>query len=258
MLKPQFPYPGNYVVTQKYADNFNNYPEGHHAAWDIVPLKNNTSWPAPIFPMWSGSELSIQNTDPVKGKGVRERVLLDNHFVNYLKENNCLNGSGWPITDGTFYLDILYWHMLNVTDTDGKLDTNFQIGLTGNTGDVYTGGVPVADQFKGKPPYPGLHLHLEMAVYCQSSVLIGYMNRDKDPQGRIDPQIILNYQGNMTISFKKVNDPTYYVQVGSVLVPLADPQALVTIGGSLADVVELTEAQFALFTIAHGTLFKSE
>lgn len=258
MNKPQFPFQGGYAVTQGYADNANHYPEGHHGAWDIVPLKKSGAWPAPIFPLYDGSEIAIQNSDPAKGKGVRERVLLDNHFINYLQNNNCLNGSSWPIVDGKFWLDILYWHMLNVTDTDGTADTNMQLGLAGNTGDVYSQGSPVPNYQKGKPPYPGLHLHLETSIYCESNVFVGYMNRDKDPAGRIDPQIIFNYQGNMIICFKKQGNPTYYVQVGTVLVPLADPQALTNIGGSLADVIELNEQQFSLFTVGDNTLFKSK
>lgn len=199
MQKAQFPFRCPYTVTQGYADNFNHYPEGHHGALDIVPAH---PWPTPIYPLYNGSEISIQNTDPVKGKGVRERILLDKDFVAYLKTENCLNGSDWPITDGIFYLDVLYWHMLRVDDRDGWTEINTPIGPAGNTGDVYSGGVAVPDNKKGVSPYPGLHLHLETAIYCTSSVLVGYLNRDKDVAGRIDPNIIFNYPGDYMKLYK--------------------------------------------------------
>lgn len=256
---PQFPFRCPYQITQRYSDNANHYPEGHHGAWDVVPLKNGVFWPAPIFPLYGGSEIAIQNNDPVKGKGIRERVTLDDHFKGYLKSKNCLVGSDWPITDGKFYLDILYWHMLKVDDGDGTADISTPLGPAGNTGDVYSGGVPVPNSEKGKPPYRGGHLHLETSIYCDSSVFVGYMNRDKDPAGRIDPQIIFNYPCSMVLGYKKVNDPTVYVQLGgNCLVPLADWQAFVNVGGSDTSVVVLADSEFSKFQVVSKDLFKSE
>lgn len=62
---------------------------------------------------------------------------------------------------------------------------------------------------------------------------------------------------NMTLAFKKQNDPTYYVEVGNKLVPLADPVALVNLGGDLSNVVELTPDQFSKFEVVNPVLFKS-
>ena len=59
------------------------------------------------------------------------------------------------------------------------------------------------------------------------------------------------------IGFKKANSATVYVQVGSCLVPVADWQAFVRLGGDSNSVVTLSDADFAKFTVADGSLFKS-
>ena len=59
------------------------------------------------------------------------------------------------------------------------------------------------------------------------------------------------------IGYKKENDATVYVELQGVLVPLADWDAFVSLGGSTESIVALTEAQFAKFTVNNSVLFKS-
>ena len=60
-----------------------------------------------------------------------------------------------------------------------------------------------------------------------------------------------------TIGYKKVNDATTYVLVGSCLVPVADWPAFVRLGGDSNSIVTLTDSDFAKFTVVNGDLFKS-
>ena len=127
---PQFPFHCQYTITQGYADNANNYPEGHHGALDIVPYNaQGFVTPMEIYPLFSGSEISIQDTDPIHGEGIKERVTLDPAFILYLKEKGVL-----PASVQSCFLEILYWHILKVLDRDGVLDINTPIALAGNTG----------------------------------------------------------------------------------------------------------------------------
>jgi len=201
-MTPQFPFKCRYQITQTYSQNLNNYPEGHHGAIDIVPLDDNGHvFPAPIYPIFPGSEIAIQDTDVVKGKGVRERLLMDGGLYQYLKANGCIDHEE---PDGQYFLDVLYWHMLDVTDKDGTLSDDTPIGHAGNTGMVYHNGIPVPDNQKGVPPYLGLHTHLETSVYLKAKNYVGYINLGKDPQGRIDPMLVLAYKGISMLVPKRV------------------------------------------------------
>ena len=86
-MKPRFPYPGTYYVSQGYDQNAFNYPSGHHGGMDIVPLDRpgGNSWPAPIFPILGGKTLSVNNSDVNRGKGIKVRTQLSSSFVDYLK-----------------------------------------------------------------------------------------------------------------------------------------------------------------------------
>lgn len=187
----QYPFQCPYIIAQGYSDNAGNRYNGpldghHHGALDIVPLNNGQAFPALIYPLFAGSEISIQDTDPVKGKGVKERILLDEATVTYFQDKGVLPN---PIPAGQVVcLDVLYWHMLDITDQTGNLDERTPIGHAGNTGAVYHNNLPVPDDQKGVPPYLGLHLHLETVF---GSVQGMKFNLDKDPQGRIDPTIVL-------------------------------------------------------------------
>lgn len=198
-MKPQFPFKDKYQITQGFLDNANNYPGGHHGALDIVPLDaSGKPFPANIYPVFDGSEVSIMNTSPVHGKGARESLQLDAPFIAYLKSK----GVAPQNFAGRIDLELLYWHCLKVLDLDGILTQDTPVAQAGNTGDVYHNGVKVPDNQKGVPPYLGLHLHLETLLRGDGKLL----NLDKDYEGRIDPMIILSYQGqDMNTYVKTLN-----------------------------------------------------
>jgi hypothetical protein len=186
-MTPQFPFKTKYSMTQGYSENANSYPEGHHGGIDVVPLDNNyMRYPADMYAILPGKTIAIQDTDVKRGKGIKVRTELNSEFVDYLKGKGVVPKAH----SGKVFLEHLYWHCLDVTDTDGDVDQQTRIAVAGNTGWVFSGGVQVPDNQKGKPPYPGLHLHLETVLVTESQTL----NLDKDPRGRIDPMLILNYK----------------------------------------------------------------
>ncbi len=196
-MNPKFPFKANFEIIQGYNDNFAgaNYPGGRHGALDIVPTENGVVYPALIYPVFNGSTISIQNTSPTFGEGIRENVFCDADLITYLKSKNLV-----PQTyTGVVNLEILYWHILQALDFDGTLTQDTPIAKAGNTGNVFHNGQPVPDNMKGVPPYPGLHLHLEMTIKGGTSLF----NKDKDIYGRIDPQIILAYKGKSMGLVKK-------------------------------------------------------
>lgn len=183
-MNAQFPFKNKYRITQGYSDNFNNYAEGHHGAIDIVPIDDAGNFiPAMIYPIFDGSEIVVQDTDPVHGKGIREELSLDQSWIDYYKSMNLIPAD----YSGTVYLQILYWHMLHVFDKDGKLTQDVPIGPAGNTGQVYHNGVAVPDDQKGLYPYLGGHTHLETVLLPATGTTF---NLDKDPKGRIDPSLL--------------------------------------------------------------------
>lgn len=189
-----FPFQCPYDISQGYNDDANDMYNGpldghHHGALDIVPLQNGAPWPAPIYPIQNGSEISIQDTDPVYGKGVRERILLDADTIAYFQGKGVIPNT-LPVGQ-VVCLDVLYWHMLDVTDQDGSLEEGTPLGHAGNTGAVYHLGTAVPDNQKGVPPYLGLHLHLETSFGTTQGVKF---NLDKDPQGRVDPEFVFAKQ----------------------------------------------------------------
>lgn len=198
-MKPRFPYPGEYFQAQGYDDNLQaaHYPSGHHGALDLVPLDHagGNHWPAPIFPILGGETLSVSNSDVDRGKGIKVRTLLSASFVAYLKTKSVVPQS----YTGSVYLDTLYWHCLMVTDLDGTIDQNTPVAITGNTGNVFAGGLPVPSYQKGKPNYPGLHLHLETILNDSS---FQPFNLSMDYIGRIPPDVILAYEGDSMGQFK--------------------------------------------------------
>lgn len=198
-MKIRFPYPGeaqiNYYISQGYDSNPINPQTGqhfyaqHHGGWDIVPLTHagGNFWPAPIYPVLDGTTLSASTTDIDRGLGIKVRTVIDQDLINYFKKLDLIPND----YSGEVWLDHLYWHMLKVTDLDNHVDENTQVGLTGNSGNVFAGGLPVPDNQKNVPPYPGAHLHLEFYLRSPNQVF----NTDKDSMGRIDPQILFNYKG---------------------------------------------------------------
>lgn len=189
-MTPNQPYKVETLITQGYDANLNNYPEGHHGGLDIVPFdQSKRPFPADIYPVFSGKTVSVANTDPKRGKGIKVRSeFTDAKFINYLKDNKVV-----PKTyQGKVIVEILDWHCLVVTDLDGIIDQATPVAKTGNTGNVYSLGKPVPDSEKGVPPYKGLHNHHEHVLRDSSNKLF---NLDKDPRGRINPLIIFNYKG---------------------------------------------------------------
>src|ERR1051325_6331125 len=91
-MTPQYPFKCKYIVTQGYdsnpVDNFGKHLyTDRHGGLDILPFdKNGNIFPAEIYPVLDGSEISILDTDPARGKGVKVRTELDHDFISYLKE----------------------------------------------------------------------------------------------------------------------------------------------------------------------------
>src|SRR5258708_7697155 len=206
-MTAQFPFKSKYRITQGYSDNFNHYPESHHGALDIVPIDDSGNfYPALIYPVFDGSEISIQDTDPIHGKGVLEEITLDQAWIDYYKSNDCIPAN----YIGIVYLRILYWHMLHVFDKNGTLTQDIPIGPAGNTGLVYHNGQPVPDSQKGVYPYLGGHTHLETILLPDTGTTF---NLDKDPKGRIDPALLFKKGQlmNQAKVIKSKNNPTVYV-----------------------------------------------
>lgn len=197
-MNPQPPFKCRYILTQNYYQNLSGYAEGHHGGLDLWPLDDqNKQFPAEIYAILPGKAIVISDSNTVRGKGIKVRTKLDQPFIDYLIKNNVLPSN----INGYVYLDTLYWHCLEVLDKDGDVSQETPIAKAGNTGNVWSQGVPVPDDQKGKPPYPGLHLHLECVLYADTKLL----NLDKDPYGRIDPFIILNF---------RPMPQTYHIKIG--------------------------------------------
>jgi len=206
-MKTRFPYPGemqkDYYISQYYNSNPINgatgqpYYSQHHGGWDIVPLKNGNFWPAPIYPVLDGRTLGVSTSDIDRGLGIKVRTTLDSAFIAYFKSKGYIPAS----YQGQVFLDHLYWHMLQVTDLDTQVNENVQVGLTGNSGYVFSGGLPVPDSEKNKPPYPGGHCHFEYYLTDGQTPF----NLDKDAIGRLPPEILFAYKGQYMGELKTQN-----------------------------------------------------
>lgn len=191
-MTPQFPFKTKYVITQGFDNTASRYPI-RHGALDIVPLDAaGKPFPADIYPIFAGRTRFYADEDDKLGRQISVDTELDIPMVTYLKKLGYVPQS----FTGSVHLIHLYLHCLHVIDKDGQIDQDQPIAVCGNTGMVYTGNppVPVPPEQKGKPPYPGLHLHLQMMLYGGDNPAANTFNKDKDPQGRIDPTIILNYK----------------------------------------------------------------
>lgn len=192
----RFPYQGiegkDWIVTQGYDSNPINGATGrgfyaiHHGGWDILPLKNQNRWLAPIYPVLDGRTMSVSTTDINRGLGIQVRTVLDPGLITYFKRLNRIP-AGYQ---GEVWLDHIYWHMYKVTDLDGWVDENTSVGLTGNSGYVYAGGLEVPLNQKNVPPFDGLHLHFE--YYLRSPFQV--FNTNLDAQGRLHPELLWGYK----------------------------------------------------------------
>lgn len=206
-MKIRFPYPGeqaiNYYISQGYDSNPINGATGqpfytqHHGGMDIVPLtgKGGNFWPAPIYPVLDGKLISASTTDVDRGLGIGVETVLDASLVAYFKAQGCIpRGYAGPVT-----IHHTYWHMLQVSDLDGQVNETTPVGLTGNSGYVFAGGLPVPANQKNKPPYPGGHCHFEFYLFGNTR-----FNLDKDAIGRIDPRILFDYKDTVMNQAKVV------------------------------------------------------
>lgn len=253
MQAPQFPFRTRYWINQQYSENQVNYPSGRHGGLDIQCFNQNGSlFPAHVYPVLSGRTLSVDNTDRDRGKGIRVRTDMWAGLAEYLQEKGLQPGR---------YIEFLYWHLLEVTDLDNTISQDTPVGQAGNTGNVWSsqfpganGLQPVPEKYKGVPPYYGLHLHLECRTVADNGSIL---NTNKDVYGRIDPLLILNYPAHMLMGYKVKDNPTVYVSVGTTLVPVADWNAFINLGGSEQSIVSLDATEFAKFNVGSSTLFKS-
>lgn len=190
-----------------------------HKALDLVPLdEKGNKFLAPIYPLFDGSTIFALDDDPIRGKGVRTSSKLPFIWVEYLKEMNIIPKD----YKEQVYIECLYWHLDDVypESQDGYVDTQTPIGITGNTGQVYSGGVPVPDEEKGKPPYKGLHLHIETFIVDKNRKAI---NTTWDNLGRIDPNYFL----------KKTMTTAKLIKIGNEYgfwVPATHPEGLSSMG----------------------------
>lgn len=249
----------NYYDSQLYDSNPINPATGkgfyakHHGGRDSVPLKNGNFWPAPCYPVLPGKTLSASTIDKNRGLGIKVRTVIKGESVAYFKSRGLIPKD----YQGEVWLEHMYWHFLEVVDVDGWVDQNTPIGITGNTGYVFSGGLQVPDSKKGVPPYPGAHVHFECVLRSPNEIF----NLDKDNIGRFNPEILFDYKGDFdmstTIGFKKIGDDTVYVQVGANLVPVAEWSAFEKLGGSQGTIIELPDVEFKKLTVVGSVLFKN-
>jgi len=205
-MKIRFPYPGqdrlDYYISQGYDSNPINPETGrgfyavHHGGWDIVPLtgRYGSFWPAPIYPILDGVLLSASTTDKDRGLGIKVRSVIDKPLIAYFKVLKAIPDN----YSGEVWLVHMYWHCLKVADFNGQINQSTQIGLTGNSGYVFSGGLPIPDSQKNVPPYYGGHLHLE--YYLRSPIEI--FNLEKDEIGRLRPEYLWGYRDIPMAQFK--------------------------------------------------------
>lgn len=202
-MQPQFPFKVKYVITQGYDNVATRYNGQHHGALDIVPLDaTGHGFPADEYPILAGKVIDVQDFPAARGKAMYINSEIDQPFIDYLK------GLGYVPKDytGRVFIKHNYFHMLQeLVSLNQDVTQDTVIAKCGNTGMVFTGNppVPVPDDQKGVPPYPGLHLHLETVIHPNDTS--HPFNLDKDSVGRIDPTFILNYKATMP-KFYRIND----------------------------------------------------
>ncbi len=187
-LEPQFPLKCEHYISQKFGEQSSVYTSGFHLGLDIVPTENGAFFPAPVYAILDGTLRYFYETQPTtqgitNSKAIAVDTWLDDDFITYLK------GLGKvPPQLNKVRLMHSYLHGLEILDKDGTIDQITPIMKCGNTGMVFSGGVPVPEEEKGVPPYKGGHLHLQCELYREDNILIGF----------IDPEIILGYnQGEL-------------------------------------------------------------
>lgn len=76
--------------------------------------------------------------------------------------------------DGQWY-ELVYGHCNNIYSKVGDfVPRGALLASMGNTGDVYSQGLPVTPAARTKPPYPGTHLHWQLrGVVLSQTALVG-------------------------------------------------------------------------------------
>jgi hypothetical protein len=203
-MKLQNPFKADFQITQKFGNKSNRYLSGYHEGTDFLPLDaNHKPYPAEIFPICDGSEIFYNDESIIFGKSVKERAELDQDLITYLKNRGVVPREHV----GTVQAEIFYGHMLKVLDKDGTVTQDTPIGLAGNTGYVFTTDkngnvIEVPNDQKGVPPYPGLHTHIECALRSGNKVF--NVDKDKNPNGVIDVEILLDYMKGKYMNQAKV------------------------------------------------------
>jgi hypothetical protein len=195
-MTTQWPFKVPYTITQGYDETAARYNYNHHGALDMVPLQNGAGFPADIYPILPGYIFDVNNGTNAQGKSLFVNSEIDGDFIAYLKSRGLV-----PLNyNGRVFIKHNYFHGLQIYVTEGQaVDQNTPIMKCGNTGMVYSSGMPVPDNEKGVPPYRGLHLHLETVIHPNDTS--HPFNLDWDRIGRVDPTIILNYKANMQNKF---------------------------------------------------------
>lgn len=197
-MTPQWPFKCPYKITQGYANKSDRYKNGVHLGLDILPLDaQGKGWPAPTYPILGGKTRYFYN-EPHGNPApmIAVDTLLDAPFISYLKTKGVIPQD----YAGTVTLYHEYLHGLEILDKDGEVSQDTPIMKCGNTGMTYTGKVingetvyvPVPENMKGVPPYPGLHLHLQCYLIGTNNKLLA--QTPDNPSGTISPLIILNYK----------------------------------------------------------------
>jgi murein DD-endopeptidase MepM/ murein hydrolase activator NlpD len=197
-MKPQFPFKVPYVITQGYDNIAARYNYNHHGAIDAVPNPKLSD----IYPTLPGYVLDIQNPTSISaGKAVTINSEIDAGLIKYLKSRGLV-----PLNyNGRVFIKHSYHHGLEIYVKEGQVvNQDTPIMKCGNTGMVYSGGVPVPDNEKGVPPYRGLHVHFDTVIHPNDTS--HPFNLDWDRIGRVDPLLILNY---------KVMQNKFFIKQGS-------------------------------------------
>ena len=183
-MKPQYPFKVPYTQTQGYDEIAARYNYNHHGAIDSVPNPKLSD----IYPILPGYVFDVNNGSNAQGKSLFVNSEIDGPFIKYLKSRGLV-----PLNyNGRVFIKHNYFHGLEIYVREGQVvDQNTPLMKCGNTGMVYSGGVPVPDNEKGVPPYRGLHLHFETVIHPNDTS--HPFNLDWDRIGRVDPLIILNY-----------------------------------------------------------------
>lgn len=133
-----------------------------HWAIDIVGNKTNYGYGTPLCAP------EMCRVDRITG----DTITVDSH-------ENLIRGYGIHLTGIETGNKYLFWHILPIVPVNGgEIIQRGQIfAFMGNSGYVYTGGKYVPIDERLKPPYAGLHLHLEVT----------------SNGNRVDPTDLFNY-----------------------------------------------------------------